>query len=75
MVAEGSFDPSTGLHSSTLSSGGDHNLQFMGASCPMGTKDRMTYLKDITLWTTERGTLCLLASLASRGSLLNHAIF
>ena len=49
MLAEGSFDPSTGLHSSTLSSGGDHNLQFMGASCPMGTKDRMTYLKDITL--------------------------
>ena len=26
-------------------------------------------------WTTQRGTLCLLASLASRGSLLNHAIF
>ena len=49
MVAEGSFDPSTGLLSSPLGMGGDHDLQLMVRSRPMVGEDLKTYIKDITL--------------------------
>ena len=47
MVAEGSFDPSTGPHSTLLREGGDYDLQFMVGSRPMDNRDLEEYMRDV----------------------------
>ena len=49
MVAEGSFDPSTELHSPFQREESDHDLQLMVGSRPMERGDLQEYLHDVLL--------------------------